>query len=221
MAVREASGQQSESGRGSANRLAQVRAAARGHFQARGYEAASMREIAAAAGINIATLYFYCSTKEQLLFDVLYESQREILAELRESIALAGPGWADRLAAAIRLHVRVCARGDFGATISKVDIERLDDQHRAELVELRDAFEAEFRQVIAGGIAAGELREVDVKLVTYSIIGTGLTVARWYRADGPLSAESIADTYVEMYLDLLCPARQSRGSGLVEHARTS
>src|SRR6185503_1464943 len=48
-----------------------IRAAARRHFAEHGYDAASMREIAADAGITIATLYFHCATKEQLLFDVL------------------------------------------------------------------------------------------------------------------------------------------------------
>src|SRR5438067_10751105 len=46
-----------------------IRAAARRHFAEHGYDAASMRDIAADAGITIATLYFRCATKEQLLFE--------------------------------------------------------------------------------------------------------------------------------------------------------
>src|SRR6185295_16581123 len=88
-----------------ANRLTQVRAAARLHFANRGYEAASMRDIAAEAGINIATLYFYCSTKEQLLFDVLVNAQQQLADGLRERIATAGDSWSSKVASAIGVHI--------------------------------------------------------------------------------------------------------------------
>src|SRR3954469_13351823 len=80
------------------NRLELVHEAARAHFSTRGYEAASMREIAADAGINIATLYFYCSTKEQLLFDVLVNAQHQLAEGLRERIATAGDSWSSKVA---------------------------------------------------------------------------------------------------------------------------
>src|SRR3954469_25543100 len=95
------------------NRLDMGHEAAGAHFSTRGCEAASMREIAADAGINIATLYFYCSTKEQLLFDVLVDSQRQLADGLREQIEAAGVSWSSRLAAAIVVHIKVCAEKAF------------------------------------------------------------------------------------------------------------
>src|SRR4051812_4534729 len=109
------------------NRLELVHEAARAHFSTRGYEAASMREIAADAGINIATLYFYCSTKEQLLFDLLINSQRQLAEGLREQIEAAGESWSSKLAAAIVVHIRVCAEKAFPTTINRVDMQRLTD----------------------------------------------------------------------------------------------
>jgi AcrR family transcriptional regulator len=182
------------------SRLELVREAARTHFSTRGYEAASMRDIAGDAGINIATLYFYCATKEQLLFDVLTEAQQQLHAGLRERIAAAGPAWSDRLAAAITFHLEFCAEKSFGTTISKVDIQRLTDEHRAEYVAMRDAYDREFRELIRGGIAAGEFRPVNPKLIAFAIIGTGLNVGRWYRPDGELSPEQIAAHYVDFIL---------------------
>src|SRR5438045_3669607 len=67
-----------------------VRASALRHFARHGYDAASMRQIAADAGITIATLYFHCSTKEQLLFDVLEAQMRELSEGLDAALAAAG-----------------------------------------------------------------------------------------------------------------------------------
>jgi AcrR family transcriptional regulator len=184
----------------STNRLELVHEAARTHFSTRGYEAASMREIAADAGINIATLYFYCSTKEQLLFDLLVNAQRQLAEGLREQIEAAGASWSSRLAAAIVVHIKFCAEKAFPTTINRVDMQRLTDEHRATYLAMRDAYEHEFRELIEGGIAAGEFRPVDPKLTAFAIIGIGHTVGRWYSPDGPLTPEQIAEQYVDFAL---------------------
>jgi AcrR family transcriptional regulator len=182
------------------NRLAQVRAAARLHFADRGYEAASMRDIAAEAGINIATLYFYCSTKEQLLFDVLQESMAELMTGFRETLAQAGPTWTDKLTAATRFHVKFFAERSFGTTLGMADLNRLTGEHRAEHFASRREYDREFRNIVQAGIDSGEFRPLDAKLVTFGIMGIGLSSGRWYRPDGPLSPEDVADHYVDMIL---------------------
>jgi AcrR family transcriptional regulator len=182
------------------NRLDMVHEAARVHFSSRGYEAASMREIAADAGINIATLYFYCSTKEQLLFDVLVDSQRQLADGLRERIESAGESWTSRLAAAIVLHIKICAEQAFPTTINRVDMQRLTPEHRAEYMAMRDAYEQELRSLVRGGIEGGEFRPVDPKLTAFAILGIGQSVGRWYRSDGPLTPEQIAEQYVDFIL---------------------
>jgi AcrR family transcriptional regulator len=87
--------------RGAVPRLERVREVARQHFAERGYAATSMREVAADAGMTISTLFFHCSNKEQLLFDVLTDSMEQLSRGLRDRIDAAGPTWAERLAGAI------------------------------------------------------------------------------------------------------------------------
>jgi AcrR family transcriptional regulator len=184
-------------------RLEMVRKAARTHFAAHGYEAASMRDIAADAGIHIATLYFYCSTKEQLLFDVLTESLQEMAEGMHAQISAGGETYAARLAAAIRFHVTFCAARAFPTTIGQVDLKRLTDEHRDAYVTMRDVYEHEVRDLITSGIAAGEFRAVDPKLIALAIIGIGHTVGRWFRSDGPLTAEEISAEYEDLILSSL------------------
>src|SRR5579859_414210 len=81
-------------------RLELIRVAALRHFAQHGYDAASMRQIAADAGITIATLYFHCSTKEQLLFDVLEAQMRQLSEGLERALAEANDDWAARLSTA-------------------------------------------------------------------------------------------------------------------------
>jgi TetR/AcrR family transcriptional regulator, cholesterol catabolism regulator len=193
-------------------RLQLIREAARRHFTERGYEAASMREIADAAGIRISTLYFHCTTKEQLLFDLLLAELEEITAQLHERIAAAGPSSVDRLAAAISYHVQACATFTFGATVHQTDLRRLGRAHHRKIMLLRDTYEGIFRELVSQGITAGEFRQIDPKLITFSIVGTGLTVARWYRSQGPLTAQEIGTVYGDLFVRALRADGPSKGS---------
>jgi AcrR family transcriptional regulator len=165
-----------------------------------------MRDIAADAGITIATLYFHCGTKEQLLFDVLEERIQQLLHGSEAAVAAAGATWTERLTAAIRFHVEFVAGGDEGATVSTSELRGLSGELRERHLATRDAYEHHLRDLVTGGIAAGAFAAVDVTVVVAGIIGMCLTVARWYRPDGRLTVREVADEYVRFVLRALAPA---------------
>lgn len=202
------------------SRAERIRGVARKHFTERGYAATSMREVAADAGITISTLFFHCSSKEQLLFDVLTDSMEQLSRGLRDRIDAAGPAWSERLAAAIAFHVEFCAQQAFGTTINKVDMENLTAEHRAQYVGMRDEYERQFVDLLRLGMAAGEFRSVNVKLTAFAIIGVGLTVGRWYSPAGPLTPREIAAQYADLFLHALseAPAASPVAPG-ANHAR--
>ena len=178
-----------------------IRRAARRHFLLHGYDGASMRDIAADAGITIATLYFHCGTKEQLLFDVLEERTQELLSGSQAAVAQAqGDTWAPRLRAAIQFLVDFVTRGDEGAAISTSELRGLTGELRERHLATRDAYEHHLRDLLQCGIAAREFEPVDVPVIVAGIIGMGLAVGRWYRPHGRLTAAQVAEEYVAFTL---------------------
>jgi AcrR family transcriptional regulator len=190
-----------------------IRAAALRHFAMHGYDAASMRQIAADAGITIATLYFHCSTKEQLLFDVLEAQMHELSGGLDQALAAAGNDPVTRLATAIRFHIQYVTRDEEGASISTSELRGLTGDLRVRHQATRDAYERTFRNLLQGGIEAGAFAAVDVPVITAGILGIGLSVGRWYRPGGRLTPDQIADEYIRFILKALdapTPARAHR-----------
>jgi AcrR family transcriptional regulator len=186
-------------------RLPLIRAAALRHFAVHGYDAASMRQIAADAGITIATLYFHCSTKEQLLFDVLESHMRELSEGLDAAMEATGASCSAKLAAAIRFHVQYVTRSEEGASISTSELRGLTGDLRRRHLATRDAYERRFRDQLKRGIAAGEFAPVDVPVIVSGILAIGLAVGRWYRPDGRLTPDDIADEYIRFTLKALDP----------------
>jgi len=184
-------------------RVTLIRNAALRHFALHGYDAASMRQIAADAGITIATLYFHCSTKEQLLFDVLESHMRDLSAGLDSALAAAGEHPATRLAAAIRFHIQYVTRDEEGASISTTELRGLTGDLRERHQASRDAYEQCFRRLLTDGIAGGVFAPVDVPVIVAGILGIGLSVGRWYRPGGRLTPDQIADEYITFVLNAL------------------
>jgi len=77
-----------------ASTKARILTAAEEVFAAKGFEGASTREIAAAAGVNISSLHYHWESKETLYFAVFENIYDRIVALVRSSIpesALEGP----------------------------------------------------------------------------------------------------------------------------------
>lgn len=186
-------------------RLDLIRAAALRHFAVHGYDAASMRQIAADAGITIATLYFHCSTKEQLLFEVLEAQMRGLNEGLDNALANTRRTASARLAAAIRFHIQYVTRDEEGANISSSELRGLTGELRTRHLATRDAYERRLRDLLKEGIAAGEFAPVDVPVIVAGILGIGLAVGRWYQPGGRLTPDDIADEYIRFILKALDP----------------
>ncbi|WP_354698519.1 hypothetical protein DSM112329_04201 [Paraconexibacter sp. AEG42_29] len=82
-------------------------AAAATEFAAGGYEGASLRNVAAAADLQLGSLYFHFASKDELIIEVLRDAIEFALERLDEALAALGDqaGPADRLSAAIDAHL--------------------------------------------------------------------------------------------------------------------
>jgi len=88
----------------SAEARQRIIAVAEALFTQRGFEGASMRDIAAAANMNVASSYYYFPSKEQLLWAVWEKGGLELLARARSAVEGIVDPW-ERMEAACVAHV--------------------------------------------------------------------------------------------------------------------
>lgn len=160
-------------------------------FHAHGFEGTSVKQIAAAAGIQKSTVYHHFPSKQNLLFDILSHTVDLAVGGLQEIVRSDRPA-AERLRAAVRHHVRNLVDDLDNVACFVEEGKALAPEYRAAHVAKRDAYERGFRQIIADGMARGEFRRVDVRLAGFAILGMCNWMVRWYRPDGSMPAEEIA-----------------------------
>jgi AcrR family transcriptional regulator len=167
-----------------------------------GYEAVSMRQLAAEVGVQAAALYRYFPTKEELLFTLMREHMQALLA----SWETARPGSDDpmaRLTAFVDNHIRFHVERRHSTHVSNMELRSLSPQRLTAILKLRGQYEKELRQILRDGAEAGLFRIDDVTLTAMAIIQMITGVIVWFRPDERLSVAQVTATYHTMTMRLV------------------
>jgi AcrR family transcriptional regulator len=174
---------------------------ATGLFHASGYAATSIRDIARALDIQGASLYAHVASKEDLLWTIVERAATAFeRAADRAEDETGGADAVERLAALVEAHVEVVTADPERSSVFVTEWRHLSGGRRAAFADRRDAYEARFRTTVADGIAVGVFAATDASLAATFILTALNGIATWYRPDGRLSADRIADHYVELAL---------------------
>ncbi len=167
-----------------------VRAAAE-EFAERGFDRATIEGIAERVGILKGSVYHYVDSKEELLFAVVDEPARALLAQL-ERLAHSDAPASERLLALFRAQVRIFA-DHYPAAF--VYLDQIGKESQPEAFRARDAqFMSHLEKILDDGIRQGEYAPaLDAKLAARAVIGILDWMQHWYRPGGPMDPGQLAD----------------------------
>jgi AcrR family transcriptional regulator len=185
----------------------QVRAAALRLFKEKGYHATSMRDIAAAVGINKGSLYSYIKSKEDLLVPVFEQAQGVLTSQIEQICADADLSATERLKRAIHAHVTAVADNLDILTVYLSEWRQLATESLATNRDQRARYAYLFHEILRDGIASGEFRPMDTRIVMLGMIGMCNYLFRWYRPEGRLSPDQVADELIEMVMQGVAASR--------------
>ncbi|TPM37439.1 TetR/AcrR family transcriptional regulator [Mesorhizobium sp. B2-3-4] len=181
---------------------AAVREAAVNLIARYGYEAMSMRQLAAEVGVQAAALYRYFPTKEDLLFTLM----REHMQGLHEAWEHSRPGDADparQLAAYVRNHIAFHIGRRHATHVSNMELRSLSPDRLTQILRLRTAYEKELRSILRDGAEAGIFNIEDTGLTAMALIQMMTGVIVWFRPGERLSITEVTTTYLSMTMRLV------------------
>jgi AcrR family transcriptional regulator len=180
-----------------------------------GYEAMSLRQLAAEVGIQAGSLYNHISTKQELLFDLIQDHINELLRQLDR--ALKGKQDPDeRLRAFVAFHVTYHMTRKREVFIANSELRSLDPKNYEAIVALRGAYERRLAEILEQGVEDGVFEVVDVQVATFAIIALLTGLCSWYRPGGRLTREAIVAAHEKLVqsgvspLAAATPARAKR-----------
>lgn len=193
-------------------------------LQRNGYEATTMKDIAAAVNLTAASLYHHFRNKDALLLAVLEAGLETVLSQI-EPIVYSSLTSTEKLRQMIYAHVTGLTQNTaIGASMvfeirslmgakepptsaSAADHQAYQDfvERRATFFARRDQFENLFRVVVREGIENHSFYPVDVGIFTKTMLGAHNWVGVWYKPEGRLSGEQIAELIAQTLLRSLKP----------------
>ena len=188
----------------------EILAAATDRFGRDGYEDTRWADIASDVGVGPTALYHYFESKQHCLYVIMDRA----LADFRHRFAELTVSRPDHLAALVavledcfalrdpdvlRLRVLVAEQGLLGARRTPPVEEGARQIARARARDLEFAWAGFLARVME----QGAIPESDPRLLARAILGLYNSVWQWYRPNGPLALEQVADFYIDRALALL------------------
>jgi AcrR family transcriptional regulator len=173
-------------------------------FRERGYHATSVRDIAAAVGIQPATIYHYFGGKEALLFTIMERVLLHLLEEQKVAVRISDNP-VEQLAEMVRVHVRIHCERPLEAFIGDYELRALSGDLYAQILAYRDQYQATFRQVIEEGVRQGVFSVPDIRVTTNILLVMATASVSWFHPDGRLPLEEIADIHAKLALKMVMP----------------
>ena len=168
-------------------------------FAERGYHGTALSQIASTLGIRTPSLYNHMRAKQDLLRDIVAQTTEQVWADYEEAVE-GVDDVAERLRRATKTYALRHATHRREALIVNRDITSLEEPARSQVLELRRRHAHAVRDLIREGVEAGHFVEQDPTLAAFGILEMCVSIARWFREGGELSAEAVADKYSEFAL---------------------
>ena len=189
------------------DRFSEIYRKALGLFVEKGYEATSTAMIAEALGMSKANLYYYCTSKENLLYKIhLDYLEKHLIPILEEAERI--PDSRDRIAFFLRKFTLLNTSNKAGRVLIQ-EIHSLNRTHHNEIRLIwRKAYEL-LRNSIQELQKSGRARKLRESFLTFLGVGMANWTVYWFDYGRQKDAEELAETTVQIFLNgLLYPGNE-------------
>lgn len=168
-------------------------------FRERGYENTTVRDLATAVKMQSGSLFFHFKSKEDILLSILESGLRRAVAILDRHLSEARTP-REKLSAMLHGHLNaVLYEERDGFTVVLRDWRGLSLPSRRRIVALRDEYEKHISKAL-DEIAESKLIPSDTRLFRLFLLGALNWTVQWYRPDGDLTIDELADGFLDLVL---------------------
>jgi AcrR family transcriptional regulator len=165
----------------------------------KGYEGASIQDIADACNLTKAGLYHHIRSKEHLLLEIqnygmdVFEEQ-----VLSQVVAIADP--VERLKTCMEKNVLLVTQAwSKEVTIILHEHATLTGEARAQINARKKRYVRFLESSFAEAIRAGRIRAVNPTVAAFSFLGMVLWIYKWFRSDGKIDAQQLAQEMQDLF----------------------
>jgi AcrR family transcriptional regulator len=169
-------------------------------FANRGYHETTMQDIAEATGFSKGGVYYYFSSKEDVLYAIHDRFIREGLGRLK-AVEIKYRSPEERLAKLFQEHLGIIHDYKDDITLFFRTLGYLNKENYVLVKEKRDAYEQIFLNAIEDGVSQGIFDISHARVSTLFILGSFNFMHTWYNPEGEMDISDLSDIFVNLWMN--------------------
>lgn len=171
-----------------------------GLFWEHGFTNTSTRKLSGAIGMSCSAIYNHFESKEEILFIIIRRTGEKILTRLTKAIEQYPTNPSGRLRQKIKAMFSLFKSSEMRKEIAIFidELSQLPEKLKSTCVaQHRNIFDLFYKDLC-------ELRRnkaghtTNEKVFTFTILSSMIWVNQWYKDDGPISLDSLADYFIQL-----------------------
>jgi len=167
-------------------------------FDKKGYLETSLKDISDEARLSKGAIYYYFSSKHELLYFILDTYMDSLLRGLEEELRGVAPGIA-RVEHITRRHLLLYNNRVPEAKALLLDAPNLPAKEFG-LIAAKQKRYADLLVDALGHYLAGEVPKVYLKAIAYILFGMCNSVMHWHNPEGPIKLDELTDMCLNIFL---------------------
>ena len=169
-------------------------------FCDKGYEGASIRDIAQRSRVSLAGLYYYVQSKEELLYLIQKHSFTTLLARLDDQLEAEGPQPEARLRLFIRNHLEYFLENREAMKVLSHEAESLTPPFAGAVAELKRAYYRRARNLLEDLKRERGLKGLNTRVAVLSLFGMMNWIYTWHNPRMDPNADVLAEHIAGLFL---------------------
>jgi AcrR family transcriptional regulator len=174
-------------------------------FAEKGYHSTSMRDISRATKVSLAGLYYYCRSKEELLYLIQDNCFGHVLERLERRLRETKDPL-EKLRFVIENHLSFFAANMSEMKVLSHEAESLAGEMREQVSGKKQQYTRLVRKILSE-VQSSQAREdngaqkIDLTVGTYALFGMMNWIYNWYDPSGKLSVGDLVDNITRLFLN--------------------
>lgn len=168
-------------------------------FKQKGFGGTGMRDLAGQLGMEAASMYYHIGSKDEILEKICSEVANKYLQNLEE-IEEKEISYVEKLKELIRFHIRIMINYGPEVSVTNHDWKYLTGDKLNSFKELRKLYETRLEKLIASGIEANELANVNPQVVLFTILSSLRWIEFWWKPQRGISAKELENNIITLLL---------------------
>jgi AcrR family transcriptional regulator len=177
-------------------------------FAEKGYHSTSMRDISRETNVSLAGLYYYCRSKEELLFLIQDNCFGHVLERLVERLQETTDP-TEKLRLVIENHLSFFAANMAEMKVLSHEADSLAGEMYQHVSGKKQQYTKLVRRILSGvqgrqaqsGGGNNGAQKINLTVATYALFGMMNWIYNWYDPRGPLSVDDLVDNITRLFLN--------------------